>query len=116
MKKYMLLTAMMFLFYFAKSQTLILAKDVGQYIGKTVTICDSVYTTKTLDKLTLINLGGAFPKEFITVVINKADESKFTSEPASMYLGNNVCITGIVSEFKGKPQIVVTDPKQIVIK
>lgn len=116
MKKCMLLTAMMFLFYFAKSQTLILAKDAGQYIGKSVTICDSVYTTKAMDKLTLINLGGAYPKELITVVINKADLAKFTSEPASMYLGNHVCITGTVTEFKGKTQIVVTDPKQITLK
>lgn len=102
--------------YIAQSQTMVLAKDAAQYIGKTVTICDSVYSTKALDKLTLINLGGAFPKELVTVVINKEDLGKFTSEPSSMYIGNNICVTGLVTEFKGKPQIVITDPKQIVVK
>ena len=116
MKKFAFLFALMFSAYLAKSQTMVLAKDAGQYIGKVVTICDSVYSTKALDKLTLINLGGAFPKELITVVINKVDLAKFTSEPASMFLGNNVCITGTVTEFKGKTQIVVTDPKQIALK
>lgn len=116
MKKFAFLFAMMFSFYLAKSQTMVLAKDAGQYIGKVVTICDSVYSTKALDKLTLINLGGAYPKELITVVINKVDLAKFTSEPESMFLGNNVCITGTVTEFKGKTQIVVTDPKQIILK
>ncbi|WP_443943586.1 hypothetical protein ACJVDH_11690 [Pedobacter sp. AW1-32] len=102
--------------YLAKSQTLILAKDAAQYIGKTVTICDSVYSIKALDKISLINLGGAFPKELITIVVNKEDQAKFPSEPSSMFLGNNICVTGIVSDFKGKVQILVTDPKQIVVK
>jgi|GEM_PF-428294 len=116
MKKLSLLCLMAFSAYFAKSQTLILAKDAAQHLNKTVTICDSVYSTKTLDKISLINLGGAFPNELITVVIHKEDQSKFTSAPASMFLGNNICVTGIISEFKGKRQIVVTDPKQIIVK
>lgn len=102
--------------YFAEGQTLILAKDAGQYIGKTVTICDSVYTTKALDKVSLINLGGAYPQELITVAINKEDQHKFTSQPASMFLGNKICVTGVITEFKGKVQIIVTDPKQITTK
>jgi DNA/RNA endonuclease YhcR with UshA esterase domain len=116
MKKLILCTLLICVSYFVKSQTLILAKDAAQYVGKNVTICDSVYSTKALDKVTLINLGGNYPKELITVVVNKEDVSKFSSEPASMYLGNNICVTGIVTEFKGKMQIVVTEPKQIVVK
>lgn len=116
MKKYALLFTLLLSFYFAKSQTLVLAKDAGQYLGKTVTICDSVFSAKSLDKLTLLNLGGAYPKELITIVINKADEAKFTSAPESMFLGNHICVTGVVTEFKGKKQIVVTEPKQIIVK
>lgn len=116
MKKLSLLLLLSAGAFYAKSQTLVLAKDAAQYVGKNVTICDSVYSTKGLEKLTLINLGGAYPKELITVVINKEDESKFPSEPSSMFMGNKICVTGIVTEFKGKKQIVVTDPKQIVVK
>ncbi|TCD10495.1 hypothetical protein EZ449_09105 [Pedobacter frigidisoli] len=116
MKKLTLLFLLITISYFAKSQNLVLAKDAAQYIGKTVTICDSVYSTKALDKLSLINLGGAYPKELITIVINKEDQSKFPSEPSSMFMGNKICVTGLVTEFKGKRQIVVTDPKQIVVK
>ncbi|RZL36359.1 MAG: hypothetical protein EOO96_07160 [Pedobacter sp.] len=116
MKKLILFTCLIFAVSFAKSQTLILAKDAAQYVGKNITVCDSVYSTKALEKLTLINLGGSYPKELLTIVINKEDINKFSSEPASMYLGNNLCITGTISEFKGKYQIVVTDPKQIATK
>ncbi|RZL36820.1 MAG: hypothetical protein EOO96_06230 [Pedobacter sp.] len=116
MKKLSLLLFICLASYVAKSQTLILAKDAAQYVGKTVSICDSVYSTKALEKLSLINLGGAYPKELLTVVVNKEDQAKFTSDPASMYMGNNICVTGVVTEFKGKYQIVVTEPKQIVVK
>ncbi|MBB6238083.1 DNA/RNA endonuclease YhcR with UshA esterase domain [Pedobacter sp. AK013] len=116
MKKLFLFLLPMAMAFYAKSQTLVLAKDAAQYIGKNVTICDSVYSAKALDKLTLINLGGAYPKELLTVVINKEDERKFPSEPSSMFMGNKICVTGIISEFKGKKQILVTDPKQIVVK
>jgi DNA/RNA endonuclease YhcR with UshA esterase domain len=116
MKKLSLLLLLIASAFYAKSQTLVLAKDAAQYVGKNVTICDSVYSTKALDKLTLINLGGAYPKELITVVINKEDQAKFPSEPSTMFMGNKICVTGIVSDFKGKKQIVVTDPKQIAVK
>jgi len=116
MKKLSLFFLLCGVAFYAKSQTLVLAKDAADYLGKNVTICDSVYSTKALDKLTLINLGGAFPKELITVVVNKEDIAKFPSEPSTMFMGNKICVTGIVSEFKGKKQIVVTDPKQITVK
>jgi len=116
MKKLSLLFLIVLAAGVARSQTLILAKDAAQYIGKTVSVCDSVYSTKLLDNLSLINLGGAYPNEVLTIVINKEDQAKFTSEPSAMFIGNNICVTGVVSEFKGKRQIVVTDPKQIVVK
>ncbi|MCX2574956.1 hypothetical protein [Pedobacter sandarakinus] len=116
MKKLLILVFAVFSSYLLKAQTLVLSKDAKASVGKTVTICDSVYSTKGLENLTLINLGGAFPKELITVVINKPDIGKFASEPASMFLGNNICVTGVVTEYKGKFQIVVTEPKQIVVK
>ena len=50
------------------------------------------------------------------VVINKEDQSKFPSEPSSMFMGNKICVTGIISDYKGKKQILVTDPKQITVK
>ncbi|KRT14008.1 hypothetical protein ASU31_21580 [Pedobacter ginsenosidimutans] len=116
MKKLSLLLLLIAPAFYAKSQTLVLAKDAAQYVGKNVTICDSVYSAKALDKLTLINLGSAYPKELITVVINKEDQSKFPSEPSSMFMGNKICVTGIISDYKGKKQILVTDPKQITVK
>lgn len=64
----------------AKAQTTISIKDVFKHIGETVNICDSVYTTRALPNLTLINLGADFSKQLLTVVIYKTDVGKF-NEP-----------------------------------
>ena len=98
---------------FAKAQTTISIKDIAKHIGETVTICDSVYTTRALPNLTLFNLGAEFPKQLLTVVIYKADLTKI-KEPEKTYLTKKVCITGKLVLYNDKPQIVVNEPKQIV--
>lgn len=116
MKKIILLVLLTASFFVAKSQTMILAKDIAQNVGKNVIICDSVYSVKSFEKMSLLNIGNAYPKEYFTIVVNKIDEGKFPSPPSAMFIGNKICVTGIVSEYKGKMQIVVTEPKQIIVK
>lgn len=96
----------------AKSQTVAI-KDVVNYVGKQVTLCDSVYSARALESVSLLNLGGQFPKEVITVVVFKADKSKFEKEPVEMFEHKRICVTGTVTLYKEKLQIVVNDPKQV---
>ncbi|RZK60455.1 MAG: hypothetical protein EOO91_01430 [Pedobacter sp.] len=114
MKKLSSLALLLFICLAAKSQTKIDIKDIAKHIGDSVTICDSVYTTRALNGLTLINLGAAFPKQLLTVVIYKADLAKFT-EPEKTYLNKKVCVTGKLVLYNEKPQIVLTEAKQIVL-
>ena len=93
MKKRSSLAFFLFICIAAKSQTKIDIKDISKHLGDTVTICDSVYTTRAFDGLTLINLGAAFPKQLLTVVIYKADLAKIT-EPEKTYQTKKVCVTG----------------------
>ena len=57
MKKLILIILLCTVAVFTKAQTTISIKDVSKHIGETVTICDSVYTTRALPNLTLIKLG-----------------------------------------------------------
>ena len=93
MKKLILIILLCTAAVFTKAQTVISIKDVSKHIGETVTICDSVYTTRALPNLTLINLGAEFPKQLLTVVIYKADLTKF-KEPEKVFLNKKVCIIG----------------------
>lgn len=115
MKKLYSLALLCFICIAAKSQTKIDIKDSSKHIGDTVTICDSVYTTRALGGLTLINLGAAFPKQLLTVVIYKADLAKFT-EPENTYLNKKVCVTGKLVLYNDKPQIVINEPIQIDLR
>ncbi|RZJ44845.1 MAG: hypothetical protein EOO19_11580 [Chryseobacterium sp.] len=67
---------------FAKSQTKVSAKEVVNYVGKEVTLCNSVYSARAMKNINLFNIGGKFPKEVITMVVFKSDRAKkVTKEP-----------------------------------
>jgi len=96
-----------------KGQTIVSIKEVVNHVGKEVTLCDSVYSARSLESLSLLNLGAAFPKEVITVVVFKADKAKFAKDPVALFENKRICVTGKVTLYKEKLQIVVNDPKQI---
>ncbi|WAC39035.1 hypothetical protein [Pedobacter sp. SL55] len=53
----------------AKGQTKVTAKEVVNYVGKEVTLCDSVYSARAMENISLLNIGGKFPKEIITIAV-----------------------------------------------
>lgn len=116
MKKLAAIAILLFAVTAAKSQTTISITEVSKHIGETVTICDSVYTGRTLANLTLLNLGGAFPKQTLTIVVNKSDIANFKESPEKLYLNKKICIMGKITEYNGKPQILATKPEQFSIK
>jgi micrococcal nuclease len=97
----------------------ITAKEAGKYAGKSVTVCDKIYggifMGKSGSQPTFLNVGGAYPNEVMTIVIWGADRKKFKFKPEEFYKNRQVCITGEIKIFNGKAEIVVDDPKQIVV-
>lgn len=115
MKKLIVALTLIMMVTLAKAQTSVSIKDVVNHVGKEVTLCDSVYSARSLESLSLLNLGGAFPKEVITVVVFKADKTKFAKDPVALFENKRICVTGTVTLYKEKLQIVVNDPKQIKV-
>jgi hypothetical protein len=99
----------------ASAQTVIPAKDAAKHIGETVTITDKVFSGKYFDnnKMTLLDIGGYNPNQLLTLMIPGADKEKFKGSPEIDYKGKEVTVTGKIIEYKGKPEIIVTDPAQI---
>jgi len=119
MKKILLLTILgIFGCSLSFAQTHISAKDAPKHLNETVTICDKVFSGKyfTSSSLTLLDIGGFHPHELLTLVIKAADKKKFKSAPDELFKGKNVCVTGKVIDFKGKPEIEITDPAQIKVQ
>jgi DNA/RNA endonuclease YhcR with UshA esterase domain len=81
------------------------AKD---FIGKTVTVCGDVagtYVSKT--GTNFLSFGAENPNQVFQAVIYEDIAKKFSEAPATAFKGKKVCITGVVSIYKMKPEIEV---------
>ncbi len=79
-------------------------------------VCSKVYGVKSLEKITFINLGAAYPNSPLTIVIRAEDRGNFPQPAEAMYENKNVCVTGIIKEYKGRYEIDVTAPAEIAIE
>ncbi|MET3981136.1 hypothetical protein ABIB62_003787 [Mucilaginibacter sp. UYP25] len=83
-------------------------KNIDKCVGQTVLVCAKVYGYKVFENTTLLNLGAEYPNQLLTVVLK--------GEAKNTYKGLNsmtACVTGKVIEYKGKVEIVVTNPDNI---
>ncbi len=85
---------------------------------KDTTVCDKMVDGKFIEssQITLLNVGGAYPNQKITIIIRGGDRNKFKTAPETLYAGKTICVKGPVEIYKGRPEIVVTDPNQIAIQ
>jgi len=85
--------------------------DAQAHVGENVVVTSKVYGYKALDGLTLVNLGAAYPNQLMTVVLRGA-----ATALAGEIDGKTIQVTGKVEMYKGKPEIIVRDPKMIFSK
>jgi len=100
------------------SQTKISIDSVSNHKGELVTVCGKVYGTKFLDKsqITFIDLGAAYPDAPVTIVILEKYRANFKEKPETLYSDKQICVTGVIKEYKGKLEIDVETPKEIAIE
>jgi hypothetical protein len=94
----------------ASAPKTITAQDAALHYNENVHCCAKVYGIKVLDNLTLVNLGAAYPNQPLTVVLR--DNAKDMGPGLD---GKTICVTGKVVSYRDKPEIVVTDPKMIIL-
>jgi len=99
---------------------LIPASEAYKYVGKNKTVSGTVvaarYAAESRGQPTFLNFEEPHPNQVFGVVIWGSDRSKFETPPDSAFLGRQLRVTGLIKKYQGKPQIIVTDPGQIVIK
>ncbi|HEX9106192.1 MAG TPA: hypothetical protein VF832_03170 [Longimicrobiales bacterium] len=86
--------------------------------GKQATVCGEVASAhlamRTGGAPTFINFDKPNPDQTFTALIWGIDRPKFPAPPESTFTaGKRVCVTGMVTDFKGKPEIVVHGPDEI---
>lgn len=96
----------------ASAQATIAAEDASKHIGETVTICERVYGGKVVSasNTIILYLGGYYPNQALTVVINGADKGKFKGRPETDDRGKDFIVTGKLVNYQGRPAIFVSSP------
>ena len=88
----------------------------ASHVGEEATVCGEVTGAKFSDhrkrKPTFIDFGPPHPNQLFTALIWGEYRDKFDYVPESL-LGKTICVSGTITEHKGKAEIKVTDPSQI---
>lgn len=101
-------------FDIGKPEAVISPLEAGNYHGRVVTVKGFVADVYQSDKVAYLNFVEKFPNNPFTAVIFS---SKFSDFPDIInYKNKDVEVTGRVSKYKEKAQIILNSPKQIVVK
>jgi DNA/RNA endonuclease YhcR with UshA esterase domain len=91
-------------------------EDAAGHIGETATVCGMVasakYEANAKSQPTLLDLGKPYPNSVFTAVVYGENRAKFGT-PETSLRGKRICVTGQISEYQGKPEIVLTEPSQL---
>lgn len=94
------------------------ASEAAKLLGETATVCGEVasakYVSTSKGRPTFLNLDRPYPDQAFTVVIWGEDRERFAASPESAFADKAICVTGQIEAYRGKPQVVVRDPNQIV--
>ena len=86
------------------------------HIGEEATVCGEVsgakFSSHRKRKPTFIDFGPPHPNQLFTALIWGEHRDKFDYVPESL-LGKTICVSGTITEHKGKAEIKVSDPSQI---
>lgn len=111
--KFILASFLLTISFWVQAQKQIELQDVSKHIGDSVIVGGKVYGSKSINggKLLLINIGGPFPNQPLTIVLNE-ELQKVLHEPLKSEL-QQLKVAGKIELFRDKPQIVLTSPEQI---
>ena len=92
-----------------------------QHVGETATVCGLVASARYFESRegggrSYLNFYQPYPNHTLTVMIAAPNRAKFSSPPEVLFSGKTVCVTGRIVDYRGKPEIVVENPSQIVIQ
>lgn len=91
--------------------------EAAEHIGERATVCGRVesasYASRSPGQPTFLNFGRPYPDQLFTVVIWGSDRARFATPPEVAFKGADVCVTGVVREYRGRPEIVVSNPSAI---
>jgi len=94
-------------------------EDAASHVGEMGTVCglvvSSKFAVKSKGQLTFLNLDRPHPHHVFTVVIWGKDRPKF-GKPDQTFAGKRICVSGLIADFEGRPEMMATEPAQITLQ
>ena len=102
----------------ARSQT-IRPDQAKDYVNQNVRVCGAIdgyyLDTRSSKQPTFLDMGAPYPDQPLVIVV-WGDERSHFSYPLESLKGKSICVSGLVRLYRGKPEIVVSDEKQISLQ
>jgi hypothetical protein len=89
--------------------------EAPNHVGEAVTVEGEIVRLRVLKNIAFLNFSPQYWRD-LTVVIFATDFGNFPTDLAAAYLNRRVRVRGVVTEFEGRPQIVIQQPSQIVVQ
>lgn len=90
-------------------------QEAPKHVGETATITGTVDGVHQSGKGNIfLNMGGKYPNQAFTAFIPSASAAQFPNP--QHYEGRTVAVSGKITLYKGKPEIIVNSPSQISTK
>jgi hypothetical protein len=119
MKTIRLLFCVAFFATSAFAQKNLSAAEAREHVGENATVCGEVasthYAARSRGNPTFINLDKPYPSQIFTVLIWGSDRPKFGA-PEERYQDKHICVTGMISDYRGVPEVVAHEPSQIKVQ
>jgi opacity protein-like surface antigen len=92
-------------------------EDAINHIGQQATVCGNVvgthYSSRTKGQPTFLNFNKPYPHHIFTALIWGSDRSKFHKSSETYYKNKKICVSGLIEQYKGIPEIIARYPSQI---
>jgi DNA/RNA endonuclease YhcR with UshA esterase domain len=103
----------------SRAQHHLTTTEARAHVGETATVCGEVVSTRyaasTKGHPTFLNLDKPYPGQIFTIVIWGEDRGRFGA-PEETYRGKHACVTGRISEYRGVPEVIATEPGQLKVQ
>ena len=97
----------------AETAPVYVAAEAAKHVGETVTVMDRIDGVyQSGEGNIFLTMGGAYPNQVFAAFIPSTSASKFLNP--QQYEGRTVSVSGKITLYQGKPEIIVTSPSQIV--
>ncbi|MEY2429476.1 MAG: hypothetical protein QOJ40_2361 [Verrucomicrobiota bacterium] len=89
------------------------ASEAREYIGTNVVVTGKIAEVNKVERLVRLNFDKAFPKQPLTAVIFSTKTNLFPD--LEQLKGKNVEVSGKITDYHGRPQIVLESTNQLKV-